>query len=354
MSTSTVLLTELALDGHNYPAWSSDMKISLTCRNLYQVITEPEAGDPTITSSQRSGVLLLLRNYIHPDLKAQYLMEENPQALWNALKARYEKQKELIYPEASYEWNNLRIQDFKSVEEYNRAVHNICSKLKFCDKEPKDPEKIEKTLSTMLPADRVLQHQFRAMKFEHYSELIHILTQAEKHDELLLKNHHKLPTGAKPLPEVHNNVQNSNSDKFNGQFRPFTKNFKGNKNFKRNNKYKAYNKGKGNSKPRFDKSKTCNKCGCFKHTTKKCRTPKHLVDLYLKSQGRGRKSQGSRYEAHFSHQPTFNKETSSSKQVLPQQGTSKNETSDQLGKSSDTTNNMIIEFASNDMFGDMD
>lgn len=352
MGTQQVTLTELTLDGHNYPAWSSDMKISLTSRDLLHVINEPATGDTTITPSQRSGVLLLLRNYIHPDLKAQYLMEESPRDLWNALKARYDKQKELIFPEASYEWNNLRIQDFKSVEEYNHAVHTICSKLKFCDKEPDDAEKIEKTLSTMLPADRVLQHQFRAMKFKLYSELIHILTQTEKHDELLLKNHHKTLPGTKPLPEVHNNVQNSNSNRFNSPSRPY-KNFKGNKSFKRNNKYKANNRGYGKSKPRFDKSKLCHKCGCFKHTTKNCRTPKHLVDLYLKSKGRGRKSQGSRFEAHFSHQPTLNKETSCSTQVPPQ-GTSTKETNDQLGKSSDTTDNMIIEFASNDMFGDMD
>jgi hypothetical protein len=58
----------------------------------------------------------------------------------------------------------------------------------------------------MLPADRVLQQQYRASKFQVYSELIHTLTLAEKHDELLLKNHHKRPTGATPLPEVNYNA----------------------------------------------------------------------------------------------------------------------------------------------------
>jgi hypothetical protein len=43
-------------------------------------------------------------------------------------------------------------------------------------------------------------------------------------------------------------------------------------------------------------------CGGFKHTTEKCRTPKHLVDLYQKSLGNDKKVQGSGsgYEAHFS------------------------------------------------------
>jgi hypothetical protein len=55
----------------------------------------------------------------------------------------------------------------------------------------------------MLPADRVLQQQYRANKHNQYSQLIHTLTQAEKHDELLMKNHHKHPIGAAPLTEAH-------------------------------------------------------------------------------------------------------------------------------------------------------
>jgi hypothetical protein len=73
-------------------------------------------------------------------------MEERPKALWNALKAWYEKQKQLVWLEASYEWNNLRIQDFKTMEEYNHVVHTICCKLKFCEKEPHDTAKTEKKL----------------------------------------------------------------------------------------------------------------------------------------------------------------------------------------------------------------
>ena len=60
-------------------------------------------------------------------------------------------------PKVYHEWNHLRLQDFRYVADYNHAVHKICSKLKFCEKEPTDADKIEKTLSTILPFDRVLQ-----------------------------------------------------------------------------------------------------------------------------------------------------------------------------------------------------
>jgi hypothetical protein len=54
---------------------------------------------------------------------------------------------------------HLRLQDFRFIGEYNHEVHKISSKLRFCGKEPSDAENIEKTLSTMLPSERLLQQQ---------------------------------------------------------------------------------------------------------------------------------------------------------------------------------------------------
>jgi hypothetical protein len=96
-------------------------------------------------------------------------MIENPRELWVTLKKRYEQQKELIWPEANHERNHLRLQDFKSVADYNHAIHRICSKLKFYEKKPTDTDKIEKTLSTMLLSDRVLQQQYMTHNYQVYS-----------------------------------------------------------------------------------------------------------------------------------------------------------------------------------------
>jgi hypothetical protein len=80
-------------------------------------------------------------------------MLENTWELWVALKERYDQQKELIWPEANHKWNHLHLQDFKTVDDYNHVVHIICPRLKFCEKEPTDADKIEKILSTMHPFD---------------------------------------------------------------------------------------------------------------------------------------------------------------------------------------------------------
>jgi hypothetical protein len=80
-------------------------------------------------------------------------------------------------------------------------------KIVFCEKEPFKANKIENTLQTILPSDRILQHQYCAKNYQNYSDLIHDLLQAKKHDELTLRNHHQRSVGSTPLPEVHYNVK---------------------------------------------------------------------------------------------------------------------------------------------------
>jgi hypothetical protein len=71
----------------------------------------------------------------------------------------------MILPKANYDWIHLRLQDYKSIGDYNHVVYKICAKLWFYEKEPFDEDKIEKTLTTMLPLDMVLKHQYRARNY---------------------------------------------------------------------------------------------------------------------------------------------------------------------------------------------
>jgi hypothetical protein len=187
------------------------------------------------------------------------------------------------------------------VNEYNHAMHKLSSKLKFCEKEPTDAEKIEKTLSTMLPAHMIIQQQYRQRGFTVYSELIKTLLQVERHNELLIWNSNQGPLGAKPLPEVHANAQKQTKDA-NKNGNPRTS--KG-KNKRKGSRKPRGAKGKGIKSKSKDKFNTCTKSGCYNHPTQKYRTPKHLVELYLHSVGRGRSNQGrsnqggQMFEAHF-------------------------------------------------------
>jgi hypothetical protein len=59
----------------------------------------------------------------------------------------------------------------------------------------------------MLSSDRVLKHQYHARNYQRYSKLIHYLLQAEKHDELTMKNHHQCFIGTTPLHEVNHSLK---------------------------------------------------------------------------------------------------------------------------------------------------
>src|SRR5438045_2313076 len=68
---------------------------------------------------------------------------------------------------------------------------------------------------------------------------------------------------------------------------------------------KGIHKGKDTFKQHHnDNLQAYQRCGCTNHSTKKYRTAKHLVDLYIKYSGKGKQIQGDKFEAHFNTQTT--------------------------------------------------
>jgi hypothetical protein len=89
---------ELALDGHNYPTWALDIKISLASKNILSALLPPAERTEPLHDAYKYNALYILRHHLHPDLKAEYVMEEEPNVLWLSLKDRYEQQKAVILP----------------------------------------------------------------------------------------------------------------------------------------------------------------------------------------------------------------------------------------------------------------
>jgi hypothetical protein len=100
-----------------------------------------------------------------------------------------------------------------SIEDYNHAIYKVYVKLRFCEKEPSEEDKIENALQTMLHSNQVLQYQYRTQNYQHYADLIRDLLQAEKHDELTIKNHHQHCVGAAPLPVIHHIEKKASASK---------------------------------------------------------------------------------------------------------------------------------------------
>jgi hypothetical protein len=78
---------ELALDGHNYPTWTLDIKISLSFHGILLALTPPVEREATFLHIYKYQALFIIQNHLHPDLKSEYVMEEDPHSLWVALKA---------------------------------------------------------------------------------------------------------------------------------------------------------------------------------------------------------------------------------------------------------------------------
>nr|XP_051230039.1 uncharacterized protein LOC127347950 [Lolium perenne] len=248
----------LALNGHNYPTWAMDTKIALASRGIVRAIQTEQDPLP-------AGVTPLTD-------------EQNEKAV--------------VLPEALHDWTHLRLQDFKSIGEYNH--------------------------------------------------------EAEKHDELLAKNGSQRPVGSQPLPEVHMNV--ANGRKFDGGFKGKPSNFNGKQKRNRNRKPRSSDRGKGTAKSKFDKSKLCDKCGCYTHPTDKCKTPKHLAILYQQSHGRTA-PRGKRFEANFNLHPDGTDGAGCLQDVPsgPSNAVTLLPSEDPTG-----TEDMMVEYTSTDVFGDFD
>ncbi|XP_057478788.1 uncharacterized protein LOC130766108 [Actinidia eriantha] len=187
----------LDISGKNYLEWTLDAEIHLDVMNLGETIKEGNEA----SLQDRAKAMIFLRHHLHEGLKAEYLTIKDPYILWQNLTERYDYQKTIILPKACYEWIHLRLQDFKSVSEYNSAVFRITSQLKLCEENITEEDMLEKTYFTFHATNMLLQQQYRERGFKKYSELISCLLVAKQNNELLM-NHQIRPTGSVPFPEV--------------------------------------------------------------------------------------------------------------------------------------------------------
>ncbi|XP_070672590.1 uncharacterized protein [Malus domestica] len=188
----------LDITGKNYLTWVLDTKIHLVAANLGDTIREENSS----SSQDRANAMIFIRRHLDEALKSEYLTVEDLLALWKALRNRYNHQTTMILPRARYDWTHLRIQDFKSVAEYNLALFRITSQMKLCGDTITEDMLLEKTFSTFHASNMLLQQQYRARGFTEYNQLISVLLVAEQNNELLMKNHNSRPTGSTPFPEV--------------------------------------------------------------------------------------------------------------------------------------------------------
>ena len=123
---SSLNFIALDISGKNYLSWILDAEINLDAANLETI---KEGNQRSV--QDRAKALIFLRHHLHEDLKIEYLTVKDHLILWTELKKRFDHQKTVILPKARYDWMHMRLQDFKSVSEYNSTLFKISSQLKL-------------------------------------------------------------------------------------------------------------------------------------------------------------------------------------------------------------------------------
>ena len=62
----------------------------------------------------------------------------------------------MILPKVRYDWIHLRLQDFKTMSEYNSTIFRISSQLKLCGENITDGDMLEKIFSTFHASNMLL------------------------------------------------------------------------------------------------------------------------------------------------------------------------------------------------------
>ncbi|XP_075112871.1 uncharacterized protein LOC142182537 [Nicotiana tabacum] len=289
----------LDITGKNYLSWVLDAEIHLDAKGLGNTIIQGNEA----SNQDKAKAMIFLRHHLHEGLKTEYLTVKDPLELWINLKDRYDHLKLTVLPKARYEWIHLRLQDFKTVSEYNSAIFKVSSLLKLCGDTITDEDLLEKTFSTFHASNVVLQQQYREKGFKKYSELITCLLVAEQNNTLLMKNHEARPTGSAPFPEVNAIATYDKFERKQNNYRGRGHGHKRGRGRGRNN-YRHYggNKLENNKGSQINHSKgkasMCHRCGMRGHWARICRTPEHFVKLYQASL----KKKENNVEAHLTFQ----------------------------------------------------
>jgi hypothetical protein len=102
---------------------------------------------------------------------------------------------------------------------------------------------------------------------------------------------------------------------------------------------------------KFKNDNKCHRCGDFSYFAKNCRASKHLVALYQKSLKEAKPAGDTRYEKHFNLASKAVQKEGCSNQAPKEQV---NNNSINIQENLPSTDNMLLDFGSRDMFGDLE
>ncbi|XP_012835596.1 PREDICTED: uncharacterized protein LOC105956298 [Erythranthe guttata] len=113
--------------GSNFLSWCLDIKLHLQGLELVKFLDCVDIKEAN--RKDEANAMISIRHYLSENLKDEYIQLERPSEIWQKLKERFHHTKTVILPQAQYNWQHLRLQDFKSVADYDSALFKLESRL---------------------------------------------------------------------------------------------------------------------------------------------------------------------------------------------------------------------------------
>nr|XP_011469350.1 PREDICTED: uncharacterized protein LOC105352929 [Fragaria vesca subsp. vesca] len=151
---------------------------------------------------------MFLRKHIDPTLRRQYQSKHDPKDLRDALAERFGNIHSTLLPELIARWDEIRLLDYKKVDDFNRDMLCLQAQLSSCGVEKSDADMIEKTFSTFPSAAKILMNQYRLeftnKRIATFSGLMTQLLMEEKNN-MINDQHNLRPVGTRKIPESNYN-----------------------------------------------------------------------------------------------------------------------------------------------------
>ncbi|XP_004309301.1 PREDICTED: uncharacterized protein LOC101308432 [Fragaria vesca subsp. vesca] len=118
------------LDAHGteYHRWVSDIEQTFIAKDLTETIfPDPDQEPPSKRTNLR-----------------QYQSKHDPKDLWDALAERFGNIHSTLLPELIARWDEIRLLDYKKVDDFNRDMLCLQAQLSSCGVEKSDADMIER------------------------------------------------------------------------------------------------------------------------------------------------------------------------------------------------------------------
>ncbi|KAL6568965.1 hypothetical protein OROGR_000690 [Orobanche gracilis] len=187
---------------HENHRWVSDVETTFIAKDCSAIIFDFACDVPS--DKTKASALMFLRRHIDPNLRWEYLQLKSPKELWDAFKGQFGNMC-ILLRELVVQWNDIRLLDYKRVNDFNKDMPRLKARLNFCGKDITEDDMIQKTLSTFPTSALILANQYR-LEYDNnrittFNKLINLLQVAERHNEVLVSNNVR-PVGTKKVPET--------------------------------------------------------------------------------------------------------------------------------------------------------